>query len=434
MKDKEIDVKKIENIMEAADMCVRCGACKSVCPTYDVLRKEGGGPRGRVSLVEAQFKGNAGFGPDYLSDIKNCTLCGSCYGACPNGVNVPEMVLQARAEHVRTDGLPAVASFTLKNLLKSDKLMPMALKLASRLQSLVFKDAATGGGLVSRFSLPLVASGRLIPELPSEFFLDRRHVKKFSRAHKNEKTEKPRVGFFVGCGVNYLLPDIGEATVKVLEECGAEVIVPDAQVCCGMPALSSGERASAAELALKNLEVFEKYELDFITTSCATCGHALKDVFKTVLFETDGSPEMANRVEAFTAKVRDITELLENELGYEGKEAGARNEKVAYHDPCHLKKYQGITEEPRILIEKSGATYTKMKNPCKCCGLGGSLGFTNYELSMDIARKKAKNIIASGADTLATACPGCIIQLKDALHQEGGAEIDINVIHVVELL
>ena len=141
-----------------------------------------------------------------------------------------------------------------------------------------------------------------------------------------------------------------------------------------------------------------------------------------------------NRVEV-SLKVRDITELLVNELGFKGdasRKGAGKKLTVTYHDPCHLNRAQGIRKAPRELIANAdGVMFKEMRFPCSCCGLGGGLSTTNYELSIEIARRKAQSVKESGADVLATACPGCIVQLRDAMHRYG---VDVKVVHVVELL
>ena len=145
--------------------------------------------------------------------------------------------------------------------------------------------------------------------------------------------------------------------------------------------------------------------------------------------------EYPERVNAFSNKVRDITELLVNELGVKNPTSHIPHPTsrlvVTYHDPCHLRRGQGIADEPRELIEMSGAKLKEMSHPCRCCGLGGSFNITDYDFSMEINRSKAEDIKNTGADIIATACPGCMIQIKDGLHQLGA---NTKVVHVVELL
>lgn len=436
-------MKSVDELLDIASKCVRCGTCKSFCPSYEVLRREGSGPRGRVTLAETSLReaGAKGtpFGPAYLKYVKDCTLCGSCHSNCPNDVDVPALIVAARSGYIAKQGLSAFASLAIKSVMSSERLRPLSMKLASKMQRLIFKGSTVESALVSRFSLPLVGGDRLIPDLPDVFFMDRPEVKRLAAVDAAD-SEKPKVAFFAGCGVNYILPDIGGATLDLLERSGANISVPRAQSCCGMPALSAGDVKTAKEHALRNIEAFEDADCDYIVTSCATCSHALKSVFKELLCDDgDNDSPMARRVDAFAAKVRDVTEFLASDGELPCKDVPAEERpqltkegrKVTYHDPCHLRRYQGISEAPRELLESSGLELVGMKHPCKCCGLGGGLAFSNYELSIEIARIKAEGVRGSGADIVATACPGCIIQLKDALHHYG---VDAKVVHVVELL
>ena len=152
---------------------------------------------------------------------------------------------------------------------------------------------------------------RLLPGLAKTFFMDTRIVKGLKKEQGSGGDSRIKVAFFAGCAINYLMPRIGEASLKLLEEAGAKVSVPSAQLCCGMPALSIGDTDTATSLALKNLEAFEAVDADFITTACATCTNALKVGFKAALA---GDPLLTERVSRFSEKVRDITELLANEF------------------------------------------------------------------------------------------------------------------------
>lgn len=420
-------MKPLKLLKHEIDKCVRCGTCRSTCPTTKALGIETASPRGRISLISAYSKGEIGLSEVYLKHLRECTLCGACRTNCPNGVNTVAIFAAARAEAVEKQGVPLAASLAFRGLRDSGGLIGTGLKIASRLQGLLFKDASAGPGLVSRFSLPLVGNGRLIPPLAKTFFLDLPEVRALSGAGKGNK---PRVAFYAGCGVNYLMPGVGTKSIELIKRAGAGVEVPVGQACCGMPAYAMGDLAAAREMAVKNLEALESSGADFIATSCATCGHGLKTIMTELLAD---DPALKLRAEKVSSRVRDISELLLNELGF--KNAGQGSEPrtvVTYHDPCHLGRAQGLREEPRELIKMASGTVLKeMKNPCHCCGLGGGLMYANYELSMEIAGKKAENIKRSGADVVATACPGCIVQLKDGLHRAG---IKTEVKHIVELL
>jgi glycolate oxidase iron-sulfur subunit len=439
-------MKKLAELKSEFDRCVRCGSCRSGCPTFSAGRREGFSARGRLSVIKAGAEGTLDRFDYFKTFLRDCTLCGACTFVCPNGVDTPAVVLSARAETVGREGLPYGASFFLKHVLDSPRLGSLAMKLASRLQGFFLKEAGGGGGggavmeagaelsgLVSRFSLPYIGEGRLVPPLAETFFLDIDHVKKLSgHSGSNQKgvaTPDVSVAFFAGCGINYLAPHIGEKALEVLGRVKerVEVSVPRSQVCCGMPALAMGDVETARSLALKNLTLLES-DVDYITTACATCSCGLKNIYDKLGLAND--PLYRDRVSAFTSKVCDITDLLQNVLTLQAGNSTAVKEAVTYHDPCHLSRGLGLRDEPRELIEKAGADLREMKNPCRCCGFGGGLGYSNYELSTAIIVEKAENIRNSGANVVATACPGCIYQIKDGLNRIGS---NVRVKHVLEL-
>lgn len=425
-------MKNNELIKKEIARCVACGTCRSVCPTTRVLNRETSCARGKLTLIDALSNGEIQMSEAYVRHIKECALCGACKDSCPNGVDTVAVFVAARAGIIEKQGMPFAASMILKALSDPGGLKGTAIKIAGRLAGLFLKDASSETGLVSRFSLPVIGGGRLLPALAKQTFLELARAQELAAFHGG-KTGMKKVAFYAGCGVNYLMPEVGVATLDVLERAGVGLCVPPEQVCCGMPAYSMGDESTARAMALKNLEAFESYDVDYITTSCATCGYGLKKLFRELLSD---DPDLKMRVEAFCAKVRDITELLTRELGFVGKagEKKGREEKliVTYHDPCHLNRAQGVRQEPRALLANApGVDYKEMRFPCSCCGLGGGLSTTNYDLSIEISRRKAESVAASGAQVVATACPGCIVQLRDALHRYG---VDAKVAHVVELL
>jgi glycolate oxidase iron-sulfur subunit len=432
-------MKKLDDYKSEISMCVRCGACRSTCPTFGVIRREAASARGKVSLADAFIKGEVSLSDTFIKHMSECVLCAACQESCPNDVPVPDIIMAARAESVKSKGLPFLASAIMKGLKNPDNFLTRTLKIASLVQGFVFKKVPDESGLHRRFPLPLIQRKRLVPPLAKRFLLD--IVEKERKANRIEDSgidnkhpnKEVRVGFFAGCLINYIMPNIGVASIKVLNKAGATVIVPPGQTCCGMPALGMGDVDDARSLAIKNLEAFEAEDLDFITTACATCSEGLKRRFKELL--EDEGPELKRRVEVFCSKVRDITELLVNEIKLTSStldnQSSTSEKVVTYHDPCHLRRGQSIKEEPRELIDMAGLKRKEMKHPCRCCGLGGSFNITNYDFSIEINKSKALDIKNTGADIVATACPGCIMQLRDGLHRIG-AKTEVK--HVVELL
>jgi len=425
---------RLKGLSFELDKCVKCGACRSICPTFRVIGKETASARGKLSLISSYLEGERGLGEEYLKHLKECAMCGGCKDVCPAGVDTVRVMNAARAEHVEREGVSIAASFVMKNLLNYKGVMPRALRYVSRFRGLLFKDSPTENGLVSRFSLPVIGCGRLVPELAKTFFLDSPEAKALDTS---PAAGTAKVAFYSGCGVNFLMPEVGHKSVKALEKTG-RVVVPGAQVCCGMPAYYMGDVKTARRLAKKNIEVFESYDLDYIITSCATCSHALKNVFLDIIGET-GDADLIKRAEKFAEKVRDITEFLPLKGAASSTEGDVKPmpEKgkkpvVTYHDPCHLNRNQGIRDAPRDLIKsQKNLEFKEMRFPCSCCGLGGGLSMNNYELSVKITKRKADSIRDSGADIVATACPGCIVQLRDGLHKYG---VKAKVVHVVDLL
>ncbi len=418
-------MKKLADYRESLERCVRCNSCQAACPTYRAAGREPSSARGRASLIRAYLDEEIALTDEYIKHIRECLVCGACNQSCPNGVDVAGAVLSARADYVEKQGMSLFPSIVIKKILDSKNLMPLTLRLGSVLQGIFFRDSSSASGLVSRFPLPLVGDGRLVPSIAKTFFLDLPGVRSLDNPKSASEKKTARVVFFAGCGINYLLPEVGEATLRALERRGVQVIVPRAQVCCGMPALSSGDVETAKDLAGKNFEIIKEIDADYITTSCATCTHALKKVFEELLAdEVDGLKD-------FSERVKDITELLSILPDDQMEKPTEGPITVTYHDPCHLARYLGIKDEPRELLLKKGLELREMRHPCSCCGLGGGVGFTNYELSMEVAEYKAENIKESGAEIVATACPGCMVQLKDSLHRFG---VNAKVKHVVELL
>jgi len=425
---------RLRGLSTELDKCVKCGTCRSICPTFRGIGRESASARGKLSLIRAYLDGEKGLGEEYLRHLRECTMCGGCKSVCPAGVDTVRVINAARAEHVEKEGVSFAASFIMKKLLDYKGVMPRALRYAAKFRGLLFKDSPTENGLVSRFSLPVIGCGRLVPELAETFFLDTPEAKSLDSA---PGVNGARVAFYSGCGVNFLMPDVGIKSLKALEK-NSPVVVPGAQVCCGMPAYYMGDVETAKRLAIKNIKVFESYDLDYIITSCATCSHALKNVFKDIIAET-GDADLLKRAEKFASKVRDITEFLPIKTPAslaradgEGGHLKTKRPVVTYHDPCHLNRNQGIRDAPRDLIKsRDDLEFREMRFPCSCCGLGGGLSMSNYELSIKITKRKADSIRDCEADIVATACPGCIVQLRDGLHKYG---VKAKVVHVVDLL
>jgi glycolate oxidase iron-sulfur subunit len=216
------------------------------------------------------------------------------------------------------------------------------------------------------------------------------------------------------------------ATVRVLSHNGCSVVTPKEVECCGMPAHGYGRLDLVRAQAKHNISVFEKHELDVIVTDCATCGSTLKE-YGTYLKD---EPEWADRAASFSAKIRDVSEFLV-EIPIE-KPKGKIQVRVTYHDPCHLRRAQKVWKQPREILKLiDGLEFVEMPEADWCCGSAGSQLITHYETSLKVLDRKMDNLEGTGAQVVASGCPGCQMQLNTGIQRRG---LNIRVVHPITLL
>jgi glycolate oxidase iron-sulfur subunit len=412
-------LKKIEHEMKK---CVKCGACRAHCPVFSVTGREPASARGKIALARAALAGGIGLDARTRSDMSKCLLCGRCVEKCANDVPTDLIVLAAREALARRKGLTFFHRM-VGLLLRNRGLMAKGAVLASLFTPLLYRKVPASSGLRLRFPLPFAGGGRRIPAIAAKPFLER-HPEVIPGM-----PGMPRVLFFVGCMTDFIYPEIGEAALALLKSLGCTVIIPKDQRCCGFPALSGGDFVTFRQLAEKNLDALEKHRPDHIMTACASCGAAFHRMYPRLLGER--CPDLAERSRAISEKVVDAAVLLK-ELGFapEGFSNGTTT-RVAYHDPCHLRS-RSITREPRDLLRVSpDVEFVEMKGADSCCGLGGTFNVYHYGASMGINARKTSAIRDAGVGTVATGCPGCMLQLSDGLQQAGLA---VRVLHTLEIL
>jgi glycolate oxidase iron-sulfur subunit len=411
-------------IRQEAEKCSGCGVCAAVCPVFRELQRETYSSRGKTEIARALAAGELPYS-GYTEDLfSKCLLCLTCKGACPAGVDQSKLVLGIRAELARRRGLPLSKRIAFKYLLKNRSLFGKALKAVSYLQ-MFWRPSEDGKVRHLPFFLSAFGKGRLMPDL-SPTPLRKRYPEVIS---PSTGPAKMRVGFFTGCFIDFVDPAIGCSLIRVLGRHGVEVVFPKKQTCCGVPVFMSGDLENGLDLLKTNLKAFAPFELDAIVVGCATCGTALKESYKSLV---DGeSQEWKDRVKTFSGKVMDISEFMTQKTQLTRAEQKSL-QKVTYHDPCHLNRSQGVNSQPRkILKDLPGVTLVEMRDPQRCCGGGGSFSFYNYELSKQISRRKVEDIEGTGASIVVTACPGCMLQLKDQLGQKGSP---VEVKHVIQVV
>lgn len=413
-------LKKQPELRDYADdikQCVKCGTCHAYCPIFDQEKREPLVARGKVTLAQALLNGEVDIDERFMENLSKCLLCGTCCDKCPNLVPVDEIVMASRREIAKRKGLTLFGT-GLSTTLKSPALMKLMLWLGKTFSWLVFRKVPEKSGLRLRFPAPYIKRDRTIPKIASKSF--REQYPEFISGEK----DKPQVVFFTGCMVNFMYPHIGDAAIRALKLLGMNIHIPKEQGCCGVPALSSGDGATVDELTRRNFNALSGLEADYIVTVCASCNAGLRGNLE----------KTGEEGKALAAKVIDIHRFLVDQgIGEKLADlppAEARI-RVTYHDPCHLRN-QGITREPRAILQAlPGVEFVEMKNADQCCGLGGTFSVYHYDMSRKIGAKKAAEIAKTTTRLVATACPGCMMQILDSINHAG---LNQQVCHVLELL
>lgn len=392
--------------------CFRCGLCRSVCPSFEETERESASPRGRVQYAGALLDGKLGLDRAFQDHMLDCLNCMRCAEICPSGVRTDRIVLAVRAEMARRGKLNLVKKLAFSGVLPN----PVVLDSATRVAAYFQKHLYLGNSLLEAL-VPKLAGmdGKRFPELSASHVLGRLPV-------TNPPVGKRvmRAGYFVGCATNLIFPEIADAVVRVLARNGVEVVIPRGQVCCGMPVYSSGDFANARKLASRNLEVFANLNVDCIIADCASCSSALKCDARELL-----------GVAPFDVPVYDLTEFLAGRIDLD-RDFGDMSLAVTYHDPCHLRRGQGIFREPRDLLRMiPGMRFIEMDEADHCCGGAGTFSYTHHDLSRRVGARKAECVRRTGAEYVAVPCPSCRMQLDDLFNHEG---MSVRVLHPVQLI
>jgi glycolate oxidase iron-sulfur subunit len=376
--------------------CVRCGTCKSFCPTYLTTLNETMGARGRVAMLGELIKNRLSPTSTLADRIFSCMLCDACKSLCPTGINIPEVIYHGRV--------------ILKDSYKKGRFLRATLK------HFIFRLDAVFAILRSYqriFYHPLYKIGlfrKYMPEITSRPF------KNSIQVYKNIK-KTSRVAIFAGCSVNYFYPNLGNALTNILLSRGHEVVVFKGESCCGAPLRSMGLEKEASTLAKRNIEHFNKVHAEAIISLCPTCTMFIKEKYPVLAGNT-------------IVNIMDVNEFL---IKYNlATHLEVKPAVFTYHDPCHLNYGLGIKNEPREILKSiKGINFIEMNHADECCGFGGFFSLYYKDISRDIGMKKIENICSTSADTVVTSCPGCIMHLE-AIKREKGAKF--NVKHIIEVV
>ena len=407
------------------DQCVRCGLCLPTCPTYVETLVETSGPRGRIALIKAVDEGRLDLSsPGFMHQMSECLDCRACEAVCPSGVAYGQLLEPARAQvervHAerRPEGQRLLRGIVLDRLFSNMGAMRLAAMLLRFYQRSGLRALVRGSGLLKRFGLDRLES--LAPEVSDRFFVA-------DGSRSPALGERKALAFMhAGCVMSVAFAPAEEATVRMLQRAGCEVVAPRGQGCCGAIAVHAGEPDLGRQLAKRNITAFERSGADYYVINAAGCGSSLKEYGH--LFVDD--PAWHERAVAFSAKVRDATELLDA-LGLPA-EIGRIDAVVAYQDACHLLHAQRISAPPRRLLALiPGVVVREFGEAAICCGSAGIYNVTQPDMSDRLKKRKVEHILEVEPDIVATANPGCALQIAAGLRAAGRT---IAVKHVVELL
>jgi len=389
--------------------CIRCCSCLNVCPAYQLLGGHVYGHiyTGGIGTILTAFTN----GLEETSEIQNlCLQCGKCAEVCPGKLDIPEMILELRNRVGNKKGLPFTQKIAL-DVVSNRRLFHSVLRVASKVQK-----PFTEGKMIRHLPMFManLTEARSLPAIADIPFRD-----SYKEIRQEVEKVQGKAAFFAGCLIDFAYPEIGESVVKVLNSRDILVEFPDAQSCCGAPATYMGDRETAVKLAKHNIEAFENADVDYIVSACPTCTHTLAHEFVSLLKD---DPKWAERAERFASKTIDFAKLVHQLGGVEGAE-GEEN-KVTYHDSCHLKRTMGVYKEPReLLASLPGVEVVEMRESDRCCGFAGSYSVKFPEISTPILERKLKNVQESGADTVCMDCPGCLTQIGGGLDKQGSKVI-----------
>jgi glycolate oxidase iron-sulfur subunit len=374
--------------MDLIKDCVHCGFCLPTCPSYAVFEEEMDSPRGRIVLMRIGHEEGSEVSPEMTTHLDRCLGCMACVTACPSGVQYDRLIERTRPQ-IERNGARTRRERALRKGVFALFTHPGRLRAVLPFMA-----------LQQRLRLP-VPFGDLAPKVPV-----RAALRRLPEVTPAVGERRGRVALMQGCVQRVFFGDVNEATVRVLAAEGWEVHAPRRPRCCGALQLHTGVEDEARELARATIDAYDDF--DHVVVNVAGCGSAMKEY--GYLFEGD------ERAEAFSAKVRDVHELLAAD------EPRAERHpvplKVAYHDACHLAHAQQIRTQPRTLLR--GIPELELVEPADwelCCGSAGIYNLVQPEPAAELGRRKAANLAATGAQAIAAANPGCAIQI--AAHMSG---------------
>ncbi len=409
---------EISEHYDAIAQCNKCGFCQVACPIFRSTGHESGVARGRLALLRALIEGRLDWNKELEEPLYDCLGCGACTANCFPAVPTADLVNKARTEYLEKVERKPIHQMLFDYLLPYPRRLHLAARAVAMGKNTGISSLARALGLLRVFGRDFSQAEGIIEKLPPLPFRDR-----IKPGEYEGSGESLRIGYFVGCGVDVIQQETGEATLGLLRKIGKTVTLLN-NCCCGLPAHSYGDIKAAKKLAAKNLDILTSGNFDAIVTDCSSCASFLKKY--PVLFADDERGEAAQKVAAL---FKDMVELI---VPAEPVSLSADQPVVAtYHDPCHASRGQGLTKEPREFLKNTpGIEYREMPEADWCCGGAGSYALSHYDLSQKVLDRKMENLKKTNADILVTSCPACMIQLSYGIRRHG---LKTKVLHISQI-
>jgi len=419
--------------------CMHCGMCLPTCPTYDKTKLERNSPRGRIALMRAIADDRLEVTKTFGEEMYFCLGCLACQTACPAGVNYAELFEHARAEIEERGVLNSpkrnlIRGFTVGWLFMDLRRLELLGKILRFYQQLGLQALIRRSGVLKLLSKRMQELEAMTPDVQPAFSAEL--IAPITSAVGDRKY---RVGMLTGCAQDLTFSDVNRDTVEVLAANGCEVVSPPEQSCCGSLHAHNGEWMLAQQLARRNIDQFPPERFDAIITNAGGCGSHLKHYAKLLADD----PVYLHRAELWDRRVKDIHEWLAEirfrvpRSAFRVGQRETRNtelgtQTVTYHESCHLSHGQRIVNQPReILRAIPGLKLVELPEASWCCGSAGIYNFTQPEMAGQLLDRKIRHIKSTGVSIVATANPGCLLQLINGAKQHG---LKPRIVHPITLL
>ncbi len=409
------------------DTCVHCGFCLSTCPSYRVIGKEMDSPRGRIYLMDAINQGEISLNTATVEHFDSCLGCLACVTTCPSGVQYDKLIAATKPQ-IERNYKRSLLDKLYRNLIFS--LFPYPNRLRVMLaplmiyQKLGLQQLVRATGLLKRLSPRLAAMESNLPAISLDAFQDT-----LPDIIPAQGEKRYRVGMILGCVQRLLFSPVNAATVRVLTANGCEVVIPKTQGCCAALPHHQGQEKQAHAIARQMIDSFVDTDVDAIVINAAGCGHTLKEYGH--LLQDD--PEYREKAQEFAAKVKDVQEFLATS-GLTAKLSPVSEQEltIVYQDACHLLHGQKISVQPRQLLRQiPGVKLREPIDAALCCGSAGIYNLLQPEVADELGKQKVQNLLNTGAELIASANPGCTLQIAQHLRQQ---DKQIPIMHPIELL